>query len=89
VLPACHAGIVDANAATTSSNATTIAALVERATEWARALKYKQLYLESHRSMEAAHHIYEAAGFRRVEAPPAYPEYIRAVAVCMRLELLR
>jgi GNAT superfamily N-acetyltransferase len=62
-------------------------ALVTAAIRAARELGYRSLYLESHRSMEAAHRRYAAAGFVRVPPMSDYPDYLREVAVCMALQL--
>ena len=63
------------------------AALVTAAIRVARDLGYRTLYLESHRSMHAAHRRYADAGFVRVPPLSNYPDYLRAVAVCMALQL--
>ena len=63
------------------------AALVTGAIRVARELGYRTLYLESHRSMQAAHRRYAEAGFVRVPPMSDYPDYLRAVAVCMAFQL--
>lgn len=62
-------------------------ALVTRAIRIARELGYQTLYLESHRSMQAAHRRYSEAGFVRVPPISKYPDYLRDVAVCMAVQL--
>jgi GNAT superfamily N-acetyltransferase len=52
-----------------------------------RAEGYGRIVLDSHRSMTAAHRIYEAAGFRRVSAPPDFPEALKPIVVFMELAL--
>lgn len=53
----------------------------------ARQIGYQRLILDSHKSMTAAHAIYEAAGFRRVGAPSDFPEALKSVVVFMEMEL--
>ena len=45
------------------------AALMARCLEAARALGYRQVYLETLRGMDAAQKLYERSGFRRLEGP--------------------
>jgi GNAT superfamily N-acetyltransferase len=63
------------------------AALVAAAIRAAGALGYRTLYLESHRSMHAAHRRYADAGFVRVPPMSAYPDYLREIAICMAFQL--
>lgn len=53
----------------------------------ARAEGYVRIVLDSHRSMTAAHGIYEAAGFRRVPAPPDFPQALKPIVVFMEMAL--
>ena len=55
--------------------------------EKARALGYRHLKLNSYYKMETAHALYEDAGFRRVTAPPGFPEADRPMVVFMELTL--
>ena len=43
--------------------------LVELAIDWARKAGYKQLYLETHTSLETAMKLYEKMGFIKIEKP--------------------
>jgi putative acetyltransferase len=61
--------------------------LVLAVIEEARGMGLHNLVLDSHRAMKSAHRIYEAAGFRRVEAPRDFPETIKPIAVFMELRL--
>jgi putative acetyltransferase len=53
----------------------------------ARAEGYVRIVLDSHRSMTAAHGIYEAAGFRRVAAPADFPAALKPLVVFMEIAL--
>ncbi len=53
----------------------------------ARAEGYLRIVLDSHRSMAAAHRIYEAAGFHRVTAPADFPEQLKPIVVFMEMAL--
>ena len=46
------------------------------------------MILSSHATMEAAHAIYESAGFRRVSAPGDFPEEMKQHVVFMEMNLL-
>lgn len=45
------------------------AALMQRCLDQARALGFRQIYLETLRGMDGAQKLYERTGFRRLEAP--------------------
>ena len=62
--------------------------LVEALIERARDSGYERIVLDSHASMIAAHGIYEAAGFRRVEPPAGFPAELIPVVVFMELDLV-
>ena len=53
----------------------------------ARESGYRRLVLDSHASMTKAHELYEEAGFRRIGAPPDFPEATQAIAVFMEMDL--
>lgn len=53
----------------------------------ARELGYRRLVLDSHVSMTKAHELYEEVGFRRIGAPPGFPEATKAIAVFMEMDL--
>lgn len=57
--------------------------LVNRLVEEARQCRYQRIVLDSHGSMTKAHAIYEAAGFRRVNAPEGFPEHLKPIVVFM------
>ncbi|HET9950493.1 MAG TPA: GNAT family N-acetyltransferase [Candidatus Eisenbacteria bacterium] len=61
--------------------------LIARLLEEARAAGYRRMVLDSHKSMTAAHALYEAAGFRRVSPPDDVPDRIKEIAVFMECEL--
>jgi GNAT superfamily N-acetyltransferase len=60
-----------------------VAALVNKALM----LGYQRMVLDSHISMKAAHAIYQAAGFRRVDTPSDFPEVLKPVVVFMEMDL--
>lgn len=64
------------------------AQLVEALLQRARAAGYRQVILDSHQTMTAAHKVYYAAGFQQVEGPADFPEDIRHYVVFMTLELI-
>lgn len=45
--------------------------LIEKAEDAARALGYRQMYLETHTNLAAAIHIYEKSGYVRIDKPDA------------------
>ena len=45
--------------------------LIERVEDAARALGYRQIYLETHTNLAAAIHIYEKSGYVRIDKPEA------------------
>jgi len=53
----------------------------------ARAIGYKKIVLDSHVSMSRAHKIYEELGFKRVTAPPEFPQELILVVVFMECAL--
>jgi GNAT superfamily N-acetyltransferase len=53
----------------------------------ARVAGYRRVVLDSHFSMAAAHTVYLAAGFRKVEAPPGFPKELVPVVVFMEMTL--
>ncbi len=53
----------------------------------ARRLGYTRLILDSHRTMTAAHALYTEAGFRKVDAPPDFPDALKPEVVFMEMEL--
>jgi GNAT superfamily N-acetyltransferase len=53
----------------------------------ARAVGYRWIVLDSHMSMTHAHKIYEELGFKRVAAPPMFPQELIPVVVFMECEL--
>ena len=61
--------------------------LVNALLEEARAIGYHRVILDSHISMKAAHKIYEAAGFKFVDAPEGFPEEIKSEVVFMECDL--
>lgn len=61
--------------------------LVAELIEKARKLGYQRLVLDSHISMKAAHAIYQAAGFRKVDTPSDFPEVLKPVVVFMEMSL--
>ena len=61
--------------------------LVTTLLDEARALGYRRVVLDSHRSMTSAHAIYRAAGFRDVDPPPGFPPEVSPHVVFMALEL--
>ena len=44
--------------------------LIERAEQAALALGYRRIYLETHTRLQAAIHVYERAGYARIDRPP-------------------
>jgi putative acetyltransferase len=64
-------------------------ALVGRLMQEARQAGYERIVLDSHASMTAAHALYEAFGFHRVEAPEDYPDDLKPHVVFMECELPR
>ena len=62
--------------------------LVATLLDAARAIGYRRLVLDSHRTMLRAHEIYRSAGFRIVEAPADFPEHLRSLAVFMEMDLV-
>ena len=61
--------------------------LVATLLEAARAIGYRRLVLDSHRTMTRAHEIYRNAGFRVVDAPDDFPHDLKSVAVFMEMDL--
>lgn len=61
--------------------------LVERLVADARSSGYRQVVLDSHRSMERAHALYRGVGFRDVPLPADFPERFATVAIFMELDL--
>ena len=55
--------------------------------EEARTIGYKRVVLDSHVSMTHAHKIYEELGFKRVTAPPNFPQELIPVVVFMEFDL--
>lgn len=53
----------------------------------ARTIGYKRIVLDSHVSMTHAHKIYEELGFKRVSAPPDFPQELIPVVVFMEYNL--
>lgn len=53
----------------------------------ARRLGYARLILDSHRTMTSAHALYTEAGFRKVDAPPDFPDALKAEVVFMEMDL--
>lgn len=53
----------------------------------ARAIGYKKVVLDSHVSMTYAHKAYEDLGFKRVGAPPGFPQELISIVVFMECEL--
>ena len=43
--------------------------LIEKVEQEARTLGYKSIYLETHTNLQAAIHIYEKAGYKRIDRP--------------------
>lgn len=62
-------------------------ALVSHLMQEARQAGYQRMILDSHITMQTAHDIYEAHGFRRVDAPADFPEWLKPVVVFMECEL--
>ena len=60
-----------------------VAALVQAARE----IGYRQIILDSHKSMTHAHALYREAGFRDVDAWPGFPEALRPHIVFMKMDL--
>lgn len=54
----------------------------------ARSAGYRQMELSSHISMEQAHNLYQALGFRAVSAPEDFPAFHRDHVVFMEYDLL-
>jgi carbonic anhydrase len=54
----------------------------------ARAIGYRGLVLDSHRTMTRAHELYRGAGFRTVEAPADFPVELKSIAVFMEMDLV-
>lgn len=61
--------------------------LVTAVMDEARACGYRRMVLDSHISMEKAHQLYEAAGFRRIPTPDNFPEAPRSIVVFMECDL--
>lgn len=61
--------------------------LVNRLVDAARQSGYTRLVLDTHISMQQAQGLYAAVGFRRVSAPPAFPEEQRSSIVFMECDL--
>jgi len=61
--------------------------LVNRLVVEARQAGYERMVLDSHRSMEKAHALYEAVGFKRVSAPANFPEALKPEVVFMECDL--
>ncbi len=61
--------------------------LVGTLLEEARRAGYQRIVLDSYHSMKSAHAIYQAAGFRRVEAPGDFPEALKPLVVFMQCDL--
>jgi GNAT superfamily N-acetyltransferase len=61
--------------------------LVGRLVDEARAAGYRQIVLDSHISMTAAHHIYRDFGFVVTPQPADFPDRLRPVVVFMRAEI--
>lgn len=61
--------------------------LVDALIDEARRAGYRRLKLDSHISMENAHAIYRAAGFKDVDVPADFPEQFRSIVVFMELEI--
>jgi GNAT superfamily N-acetyltransferase len=53
----------------------------------ALAIGYKRVVLDSHISMNHAHKIYEELGFKRVTAPPEFPQELIPIVVFMEYDL--
>ena len=53
----------------------------------ARTMGYRRIVLDSHISMNHAHKIYEALGFKRVAPPPVFSQELIPVVVFMECEL--
>lgn len=53
----------------------------------ARSIGYRCIVLDSHISLESAHHVYRSLGFVNVDAPLDFPEEFKPVVVFMRLDL--
>jgi GNAT superfamily N-acetyltransferase len=61
--------------------------LVERLVAEARTAGYRQLVLDSHRTMTRAHDLYRGVGFRDVPTPDDFPDAFKPVVVFMELGL--
>lgn len=61
--------------------------LVSSVVAAARESGYRRLILDSHTSMTKAHALYGAVGFRRVDAPPDFPEALKSAVVFMEMAL--
>jgi len=61
--------------------------LVNALLEEARIIKYQKVILDSHISMKSAHKIYEAVGFKFVDAPADFPEELKSDVVFMEYDL--
>jgi carbonic anhydrase len=55
--------------------------------EEARTIGYRRVVLDSHISMTHAHKIYEELGFKRVTAPPEFPQELIPIVVFMEYDL--
>ena len=62
--------------------------LVRALIEEARQAGYDRIVLDSHISMEKAHGIYQAFGFKKVRTPDDFPELFKPVVVFMECELV-
>lgn len=61
--------------------------LGKRLLDDARAIGYEKVVLDSHISMTQAHKIYEELGFKRVIAPPGFPQELIPMVVFMECRL--
>jgi GNAT superfamily N-acetyltransferase len=61
--------------------------LTERLLDEARETGYTRMVLDSLRSMVAAHQIYRALGFRTVDPPADFPEFMKPMVVFMECDL--
>ncbi len=53
----------------------------------ARTCGYRRMVLDSHISMEKAHQLYEAAGFKRIPTPDDFPEELKPIVAFMECDL--
>jgi putative acetyltransferase len=61
--------------------------LVQAVLQQARSLGYRRMLLDSHCSMQHAHGVYRAAGFRDVQAPADFPAELKPIVVFMAMDL--